>query len=92
MNWVLVILRFLLGLSQPADDPKLQPIAVRPDGTTCHPDAEDDSWLPVSCLGWLTLRTRWLSLDRADELGSATRLHDRSRHRRLDDRQRSSLE
>ena len=64
MNWVLVILRLLLGIRQPEEDPQLQRVAVRKDGTTCHPDPEGDPWLPVSCWGWLKLRTRWLGLAR----------------------------
>jgi len=90
MNWVVIILRFLFGLRQ--SDEELQPIAVRPDGTTCHPESDEDQWLPVSCWSWLKLRTRWLGLVRIVDPLLEFKLHTRPRHRSRVDRQRSSLE
>ena len=92
MNWLVVILRFLLGICQPKDDSQLQPVAVRPDGTTCHPDPEDDSRLSVSCRGWFKLRRQWLSSVCAEKKYDQRLDNIRQRHCRRNDRRRSFLE
>jgi len=100
MNWVFIILRLLLGLGQPEKDPQLQPIAVRPDGTTCHPQAghfESDQGLSVSCWGLLKLRTllpspvRFVE-PRLVEPRLGIKLNMPARHCSHTDGQRSSLE